>query len=1025
MTTSSDRLSFLVGLPPLGADLDDLDTVALLFRERAESAEAWRGETGFPLYRQLLAKVLARQILEDDPPEVWQAVERMLAEGHGDDRIIRSLFLAAAHSFHQLAASDQADEADEADDADEGVLRSYLDVLAALPIPPAADVRSWWVEATRRAGAIGLDELRSQVVDRMLALPRPASGDDGEALWIEYADRIFDQLSQEWGSPLLLLAPDVVVDAGSLLAGATLTHRLSEEDLEHGSVPLQPHLALIDRLDWPLVDTGGDPLYVDVEDGRGPSLLLPEGCLDHAGPGQVLSLLVRGGAGGDGPAGSDGERGTVVAVAIEGDVPAPEPGLVAQLRAALEVEGAESGLPVAIEDVVARLLVEHPQALSGPHAPVGELLAAAGIEVRGEDCADSWTRWQAMRRVRRIRYLHDRLDDGEAVRAAMAVLELFDLDRPPSTPPLAGEASPAGEEGLAAARAALRDDEVLEFCAHRLVIDTRAPLVVGGSSEEQRADARARAIEIALHLANSARSPRDGAPARFIAARLLEDGGDLAGAEAELARANRGDPDLAPVLDRLAWYAFDRGDARRALSLLRRLDRERDDDVDVELLEEYAAPPGGGLAAVLGRNDPCWCGSGRKFKQCHLGAPAEHRLPERVRWLLRKVAWFVDHHRDEAFPLLFALVAARAGTDRSDEAIREGIEDPLVRDVLAAEGGWLERFVAARSPLLPGDEALLAQAWVLVDRSCYEVTDVRPGSGLTVRDLRSAELLEVRERSFSRAARQGAIYCARIVPDGESHQIVGPVIPVPPGREAELLDVLDDGDPEEIVSFVAALEAPPSLVTREGEPMVACRVEIAVADEDVALALLASRYEEEGDGAFVELHELASGDTIRRARLVLSGGQLVIETTSEERLERVLDLLRSELGELEVRSDERRRFDPRWIGRGLSAGAGAAPEAAAGGGDALDDQRRLLAQNPQLRQAMLEMRDRFEQAWCDEPVPALRGLTPRQAAADPAGREALDRLLADYGAHVDAAEDPELAMQHPDRLRRLLGLTGA
>jgi uncharacterized protein YecA (UPF0149 family) len=33
------------------------------------------------------------------------------------------------------------------------------------------------------------------------------------------------------------------------------------------------------------------------------------------------------------------------------------------------------------------------------------------------------------------------------------------------------------------------------------------------------------------------------------------------------------------------------------------------------------APP----AKKLGRNDPCWCGSGRKYKQCHLGADTQAR----------------------------------------------------------------------------------------------------------------------------------------------------------------------------------------------------------------------------------------------------------------------------------------------------------------------------------------------------------------------------------------------------------------
>jgi preprotein translocase subunit SecA len=30
-----------------------------------------------------------------------------------------------------------------------------------------------------------------------------------------------------------------------------------------------------------------------------------------------------------------------------------------------------------------------------------------------------------------------------------------------------------------------------------------------------------------------------------------------------------------------------------------------------------AAAPGQGAAAKLGRNDPCWCGSGKKYKRCH------------------------------------------------------------------------------------------------------------------------------------------------------------------------------------------------------------------------------------------------------------------------------------------------------------------------------------------------------------------------------------------------------------------------
>ena len=62
-----------------------------------------------------------------------------------------------------------------------------------------------------------------------------------------------------------------------------------------------------------------------------------------------------------------------------------------------------------------------------------------------------------------------------------------------------------------------------------------------------------------------------------------------------------------------------------------------------------------------------------------------------------------------------------------------------------------------------------------------------------------------------------------------------------------------------------------------------------------------------------------------------------------------------------------------------------------------------------------------ELKWCDEEIPALGGITPRQAAQDPTRRESLDRLLLSYERDSDE-EDEELIMQYPPRLRKLLGI---
>jgi hypothetical protein len=58
--------------------------------------------------------------------------------------------------------------------------------------------------------------------------------------------------------------------------------------------------------------------------------------------------------------------------------------------------------------------------------------------------------------------------------------------------------------------------------------------------------------------------------------------------------------------------------------------------------------------------------------------------------------------------------------------------------------------------------------------------------------------------------------------------------------------------------------------------------------------------------------------------------------------------------------------------------------------------------------------DLFEPRWCDKPSPQLDGLTPREAAKDPARRNALEQLISEV-----SSAPPHM---RPSRLRELLGL---
>lgn len=491
-----------------------------------------------------------------------------------------------------------------------------------------------------------------------------------------------------------------------------------------------------------------------------------------------------------------------------------------------------------------------------------------------------------------------------------------------------------------------------------------------------------------------ARRPSEIAVARFLAAVVAERRCDPLGAEAQLHLAVEADPRWSPGVDRLAWYLSDRGDARGAAGLWHQLEGE--DNYDLVEIEPFAEIEG----PKLGRNDPCWCGSGRKFKTCHLGNLPLPPLPDRVGWLCRKSIAYLERRGGAPTRDVFTLASARAGGDAGPDRLADAFADPFVFDIALHELGWFDRFLAERGALLPEDEALLAASWALVSRSVYEVVEIHPGLRLVIRDLRTAETLKVRERTFSRSARAGSMVCARAVPDGETHQFIGGLFAVAPGTETHLLDLLDQADGFALIEYLGELEKPPKMFTRENEPMVMCEAVVQMPEEAAARDMLDLHYESEGDDAWVEMHPLDEVESVLRASIHLEGRNIRVETSSEPRLERVLSVL-LQIDGAKVISDERHPFevDPK------------APKAA----------RPAAPPEDPVAQAVVEaMRDRQELAWLDHPVPALAGLTPREAAADPTRRESLLRLLASF-EEMGERSSGFIGMR-PERLRELLGL---
>jgi hypothetical protein len=144
-----------------------------------------------------------------------------------------------------------------------------------------------------------------------------------------------------------------------------------------------------------------------------------------------------------------------------------------------------------------------------------------------------------------------------------------------------------------------------------------------------------------------------------------------------------------------------------------------------------------------------------------------------------------------------------------------------------------------------------------------------------------------------------------------------------------------------------------------------------------------------------------------RATLRLDGHELTAEANSEARIDRVLGTLHA-LDPTLTMVDQSRR--PARDTREAATVLADAPPAGEEPTSLLDPA------DPGVAAALDQFIRDYERKWLDEPIPALAGHTPRQAATDPTRRGDLIRLL-DSFPHQDSP-----SAMNPDRLRTALDL---
>jgi hypothetical protein len=448
-----------------------------------------------------------------------------------------------------------------------------------------------------------------------------------------------------------------------------------------------------------------------------------------------------------------------------------------------------------------------------------------------------------------------------------------------------------------------------------------------------------------------------------------------------------------------------------------------------------------------GRNTPCPCGSGRKYKRC---CGAAGGAIDAAREL---------HAIDER---LFPRIVGFEGPGFAD-AVRRALEscpfDPYDEPNASITGAYLlhmtrvkdgtlaEAFLRREGLRLAQREREWLEAYSRSWQSVWEVVDVFPGRGMQLRDLLTGEQRGVTERSATKTLRPGLAVCARVVDAAKVAVLAGchprPLDPLTAddvvSESRRVLRVRKDVVAVERLRgefgltllgiWEVAVERRdrrplPRLENTDGDPLQdtldrfslkggsRARVEAAIA------ALEGLRVESlpdsEGSPAtlFRALRERSSVpgmDNVTVGTVEIDRTEVRVRTNSERRADGLRSRIEMACGGLLAHTGRERRDMREMV-------------ASAGGPRAAPADRAADADSEEHDALILEFKRKHYAAWPDEPVPALGGLTPREASRHAASRERLAALLQDLA--MNEANQPPGRRFDVAELRRELGIGG-
>lgn len=310
----------------------------------------------------------------------------------------------------------------------------------------------------------------------------------------------------------------------------------------------------------------------------------------------------------------------------------------------------------------------------------------------------------------------------------------------------------------------------------------------------------------------------------------------------------------------------------------------------------------------------------------------------------------------------------------------------------------------------------------------YTITEIMPGVGMRlcdVLDIAAAPRM-VYEKSGSASAQIGGLIGVRIMETGGHLEMSGAAYPFSRMMNASLLAELHAaGNAPAVLSeiirrrwiaqYVRPLPQPTVIDSHSGDPLLLLTDHYQVANWDALIATLEAEPGIKGNRKEGWSRQLDCEDGLTRHSLAINPGKSADRIEVFYKTQNYADQGRpwfEALAGTAVEFAGRVLSDPKGIMSNMPSDKTGQPAPAAS----------ILP--PEALAVIVEkVLLRTYANWCDEPIPALKGKTPRQAIATPAGRERVKGLLRSYedGEKEQAAQQGRRAMSY-DFLWKSIGM---